>query len=908
MSEAPLAVGAPKLLELDKEDVKAVRTFLPGKVLGRTAALLALVVLVLGFAGTVDVALEKFLGFALEPTWLKNALLIGIPVLVVGAQIAAEWRANRQREAAAALAVKTEAVQDGYFRIGPYLDTPLDRAKFDRADRAHEKILDWLRGAEAVPLYLTGDSGSGKSSILNAYVLPELRDAGWTVVEARAWQDPEAALGEALRKLASLRKGRLPEPKSLREHLERGARQARGGLLIVLDQFEEFVILAATAQQRGFAVLLADLRARPIEGLKLLLVLRSDYTSAIDELELPPLRQGENWREVGRFTLAAGTRFLSRSGLALQPETLDRLATSAAELDDSPGMIRPITLNVVGHVLSEGRSTAPSLDAGSLVRHYIEQSVEQPAIRAIAPRVLSEMVTEQATKRPCSEQGLVEQTNLRLGEVRAVLNGLWAAALARPLDAKHGVWELSHDFVARAVARYLGRRRIDWPGIARAYAAPALFMLMAATAAGALVWNVGATDRSRAQLTDLGIVVSADGSEAVASVRFRAEDLGRVAFLLQRLTTLRALNLSNTAISDVGPLSGLTKLQTLTLRNSPVRDLRPLRGLIALRLLNLSGTDATDLAPLAGLTALQTLDASGRLSEDPRSLSLVRRALADIRPLKNLTALNTLNLYGTQVKDLEPLEGLTALTSLILRRTNVEDLKPLQGLTGLRGLDVSHPIFDEYEVSLNLDPLKELTGLTSLNLAGRNVEDLSPLMGLTALESLDVSEDDFYAGKPLALEPIKDLTKLEQLQLAYRDIRDFGPLKTLTSLQRLDLSTNLKHRLAPLPPDDIAPLGDLKGLRMLSLAGLRVATLGSLEGLIALRSLAVSVAGIDDLGPLRALTELRYLSLQGAQTKDLTPLRELPNLRHLEGVAGAEVRKFNAYREQKGLPLLDLSN
>ena len=36
------------------------------------------------------------------------------------------------------------------------------------------------------------------------------------------------------------------------------------------------------------------------------------------------------------------------------------------------------------------------------------------------------------------------------------MNGLWAAALARPLDAAQGVWELSHDFVARAVARYLG--------------------------------------------------------------------------------------------------------------------------------------------------------------------------------------------------------------------------------------------------------------------------------------------------------------------------------------------------------------------------------------------------------------------------------------------------------------------
>jgi hypothetical protein len=114
-------------------------------------------------------------------------------------------------------------------------------------------------------------------------------------------------------------------------------------------------------------------------------VLRSDYTTAIDELGLPLVRQGENWQEVGRFTIAAGTKFMARSGLALQPDALDRLVTSAPELDDSPGMIRPITLNVVGCVLSQGRATAPSLDAGDLVRHYIEQSVEQPAIRDFFP-------------------------------------------------------------------------------------------------------------------------------------------------------------------------------------------------------------------------------------------------------------------------------------------------------------------------------------------------------------------------------------------------------------------------------------------------------------------------------------------------------------------------------------------
>jgi hypothetical protein len=462
MGEAStLAQESPKLLTLDKADVSAIRSFLPGKVFGRTAALLAVFLAMLLYIAPLDRAIESFLGFPLQPPWLWHSLLLGIAVLTVFAQIIAEWHADRSRRQAQALAVKTEAVQEGYFRIGPYLDTAEDRAKFDRADQVHVKILDWISRADAMPLYLTGDSGSGKSSVLNAFVLPELRNAGWTVVEARAWQDPDMALRDAIAKLAGARKWKLGEPPNLRGLLEALARRANDRLLIVLDQFEEFVILADPERQKAFAALVADLHATPIKGQRLLLVLRSDYQTAIEELGLPLLRQGENWNKVGRFTIAAATRFMARSGLALQPDGLDRVAISASELDDSPGMIRPVTLNVVGYVLSQGRATAPSLDAGRLVRHYIEQSVEQPAIRDFAPRVLKELVTEQGTKWPRSEKELVDQTRLRPGEVRAVMNGLWATALARPLDAAQGVWELSHDFVARAVARYLGRRRLD---------------------------------------------------------------------------------------------------------------------------------------------------------------------------------------------------------------------------------------------------------------------------------------------------------------------------------------------------------------------------------------------------------------------------------------------------------------
>jgi Novel STAND NTPase 1 len=178
----------PSLSPLDKEDVKAVRSFLPGKLLSRTAALLALAVLVLSYAGLVDQELKRLLDVDLSSTpWLHYGLLFGLPLLIVASQSVVEWRAESGRRTLQRLAVRTGVEQSGYFRIGPYLNSAEDRAKFDRADRAHEKVLSWIERSAGMPLYLTGDSGSGKSSLLNAFVLPTLRDHGWTVLEVRAW-------------------------------------------------------------------------------------------------------------------------------------------------------------------------------------------------------------------------------------------------------------------------------------------------------------------------------------------------------------------------------------------------------------------------------------------------------------------------------------------------------------------------------------------------------------------------------------------------------------------------------------------------------------------------------------------------------------------------------------------------
>ncbi len=454
---------------MDPAAVKAVRGSFVGKLLGRWAVLLASIMLVLASTRGADLALQYF-GLGLPWPWLHNTLLFGLPALVIALQLANEWRAARNRKAAMDLAIKPAAVPTGYFRITPYLATDADRKAFARADQAHVRALGWLTHADATPLYLTGDSGAGKSSLLNAFVLPAMLAKGWVISPVRAGADADAAL----RTVLGATDGSVP----LRETLQAAVAHASGKLLLVLDQFEEFIILGSPERHAGFATLVNDLGQRPLAGLKLLLVLRSDYQTGMDDIGLPKLMQGINFFQVGRFNEVAARGFVKGSKLGLKDEALDRLVKSAAEYDDSPGRVRPITLNVLGHVLTtRGGSVVTSLEANRLVRDYVAQAVDNPAIRAWAPRVLAGLLTEEGTKRARPEAELAKEAKLRPAEVRAVLIALAEAGLARPLEATQSVWELSHDFVARAVATYLGRRRAVALRTLASYAAPLVLLI-----------------------------------------------------------------------------------------------------------------------------------------------------------------------------------------------------------------------------------------------------------------------------------------------------------------------------------------------------------------------------------------------------------------------------------------------
>ena len=417
--------------------------------------------------GQFSSALNKYLQVQLsQPDLLILVILI---VIVVIALLYRETRARAAQSLLRNLATRQVASAQGHFRIRPYRDIAEDK-NYRRPDDADTMILSWLRRTEGTPLYLTGESGTGKSSLVAAFVIPRLKKLGWLTKEVRAWQNPLRALAQAFDDKSGQEE---PGPEAIRCLIETASSRSPRGILIVMDQFEEYIILHEPGRSDLFRAFIQDLHDRPIQGVRFLLVMRSEYSAALHEREFPRFRQGENWQQVGPFTQASGLSFLRQAKLGLDLPVLSAIVKSASELDQTPGLVRPITLNVLGLVLERGIQ-APGQNASELVRQYITQSLNRLHRKDLAHRILEFMISDQGTKIPRAETQIAKQTGLGIGEIRATLIALSDDGLTRPIDEAQAIWEISHDFLANAISRALGRDKFGRLSRVSAAVVPAL--------------------------------------------------------------------------------------------------------------------------------------------------------------------------------------------------------------------------------------------------------------------------------------------------------------------------------------------------------------------------------------------------------------------------------------------------
>jgi Novel STAND NTPase 1 len=143
----------------------------------------------------------------------------------------------------------------------------------------------------------------GKSSLINAALVPSMTGAKWIVLTLRPHDSPLNEIGAALLQPSAVWRRPPATPLPLRNLIEQaGQRVRRDGkrLLLVIDQFEEALILCDTETREVLASLLSDLAERPVSDVKVLLSVRAEYLNDLPELGLQPPAFGsrDNAREV----------------------------------------------------------------------------------------------------------------------------------------------------------------------------------------------------------------------------------------------------------------------------------------------------------------------------------------------------------------------------------------------------------------------------------------------------------------------------------------------------------------------------------------------------------------------------------------------------------------------------------
>ncbi len=155
-------------------------------------------------------------------------------------------------------------------------------------EKVVQLLMEKLGQANFVPII--GASGSGKSSVVRAGLIPQLEKNGWRVLEPiLPGDEPLAELKKVLIELFGRTQGRevysLIKTDGLRPVIERLSGSER--LLLVVDQFEEvFTLCPKEEERRQFIELLTQVAELPDSRLAIVTTMRADFLEPCLSYEL----------------------------------------------------------------------------------------------------------------------------------------------------------------------------------------------------------------------------------------------------------------------------------------------------------------------------------------------------------------------------------------------------------------------------------------------------------------------------------------------------------------------------------------------------------------------------------------------------------------------------------------------
>lgn len=355
-----------------------------------------------------------------------------------------------------------------YPRLSPF--TASDADLFFGRDSELEEILEL---SERHPfLSVTGYSGVGKTSLIEAGVLPQLMSNGVSIATFRLRSPLDAKFLEVLGSTLALESD--CSRAAIAESMGRMRSEGKS-VCIHIDQFEELFTLSFTkADKAALIEVLGTFLSDPrCSGLRVIATIRADFLAHLWEMRLsnPLFFATENLYWVKIFDPAEARQAMEKpllrfSNLRWHDNLVKKLIFDLPDIE-TPGIYPPY-LSLVCHTLLENKFkhiSQLSLDernaefvidedlyrsigpAKKIVQDYFKTILDGFTMqeREVIDSVLTKMVTDFGSKKPISDEAAEEINQDRI-DIGAVMNRL---IRARVVTRGFGGYELEHDLLAK---------------------------------------------------------------------------------------------------------------------------------------------------------------------------------------------------------------------------------------------------------------------------------------------------------------------------------------------------------------------------------------------------------------------------------------------------------------------------